>query len=160
MLLVQLKQRGSTLLRTRTYHQQVVEPLRAVASQQRYRLVSHHLVSQFQVVLAHRMEFDRLEVAIVLRVLQRIVVDDLAVQRLVVLTERRGRELQARLLLERGFHPAPGLGGHMVRFINDQVAAERGQGLQSRLVEALQRLRRGDDHVGLGQLLDLVSRQA
>lgn len=137
----------------------MVEPLRAVVTQQRYSLAGHHLVRQFQVVLTHRMELDRLEAAIVLRVLQWVVVDDLAVQRLVVFTERRGCGLQTGLFLERGFHPVPGRNSHMVCLIDKEVAAERCQGLQCRLVEVLQRLLHGDNHVGLGQLSDLVSRQ-
>ncbi|MOA35496.1 hypothetical protein D3C78_1569490 [compost metagenome] len=65
------------------------------------------------------MELDRLEVAIALCVLQRVVVDDFTVQRLVILTERRSRELQAGLVLERSLYPVPSQRGHMVRFIDD-----------------------------------------
>ncbi|MNN65013.1 hypothetical protein D3C81_1804890 [compost metagenome] len=138
----------------------MVKALLSIASQQLYRLISNHLVSQLEVVFAHWVKFDRLEVAIDLRILQRVVVDDLAFKSLVVLSEWRSRELKARLLFERGLHPTPRHGGHMVRFIDDQVAAELSQGLQGICVKVLQRLRGSDNYIRLGKLLYIFSRHS
>ncbi|MCY1358740.1 hypothetical protein D9M68_597840 [compost metagenome] len=80
VLLVNLKQVCRPLVRLGPNHHQMVIACLEVSPEQLNSLVCDGLVGQLEVVFSYRMELDAFEIAIKLRIPERVVVDDLAGQ--------------------------------------------------------------------------------
>src|SRR5690606_7626694 len=99
-------------------------------------------------ILADRKEIDLLEVVVSLRLAQAVVEDDLAVEPLLVETERCGGEVAGWFGAESISNTSPRHGGNVVSLVKDEVTEVGCKGFQFVVVQLGQRGRRRNSDIG------------
>ncbi|MNM64107.1 hypothetical protein D3C81_754910 [compost metagenome] len=113
----------------------MVIPGLEVSLEQLNSFVCDGLVGQLEVVFSYRMELDTFEIAVKLRIPERVVVNDLTGQSQTIFPEWRRCELNTRFADEGGFDSIPAGRGDVMSLVDHQVAAHINQRAQGGVFE-------------------------
>ena len=144
-------------------HRQMIEAGIQIGGEHVTQLVDDRLVGVELIEAEHRLEPDRLEVPLLLRLLQRIGIDELPIDTAAIFAERCGCELDdrngRRAFGEQSAKGCPGASPDVVRLIDEERRGSGRHMLLNRRFGAPGNMHGGDDDVGtVEDLIDLGDR--